>query len=121
MSTRILIVEDNQNNLYLMEYLLQHSGYTTLSALDGQQGLDAAQREQPDLILMDIQMPKMDGFELTRLLKENPATCEIPVVGVSSYATEGSRQTAQSVGMVAYIEKPIIPESFVSQVLPYLP
>lgn len=121
MSATILIVEDNLNNFYLIEFLLTHSGYATLHAAEGVQGLAMARQALPDLILMDIQMPEMDGFEATRQLKADPATSHIPIVGVSSYATEGSRKRALDAGMSDYIEKPIMPETFLTQINPYLP
>lgn len=121
MNCKVLIVEDNANNLYLMEYLLKNSGYQIISAKDGIQGLALAQAEQPNLILMDIQMPDMDGFETTRQLKANPLTAAIPVIGVSSYAAENAIHTASQAGMVGYIAKPIIPEQFIEQIRGYLP
>ena len=121
MRLKILIIEDNLNNLYLMELLLKHAGFLTLSATNGAQGVDAAKRERPDLILMDIQMPVMDGFATTGLLKQDPTTKDIPVIGVSSFATAQSRNQGLNVGMSAYIEKPIDPENFIAQIKPYLP
>lgn len=121
MSARVLIVEDNPQNRYLLEFMLHSAGLTTLSASNGQHGLEAALSEQPDLILMDIQMPEMDGYETTRLLKQDPKTRDIPVIGVSSYAMASSRKQALEAGMVAYIEKPLMPETFLSQLEPFLP
>lgn len=121
MKGKVLIVEDNPQNLYLIEFLLHSVGVATVSAANGRLGLELAQHEHPDLILMDIQMPEMDGFEATQKLKANPSTCDIPVIGVSSYAMPSSRKQASTVGMAAYLEKPIVPETFLSQLEPFLP
>lgn len=121
MSMKVLIVEDNLQNLYLVEFLLKSAGIATIAANNGQLGLELARKEQPALILMDLQMPEMDGYETTRQLKSDPNTCNIPVIGVSSYAMPSSRKAAIDVGMAAYIEKPLIPETFLSQLQPFLP
>lgn len=121
MTAKILIVEDNPQNLYMLEFLLHSAGIATTTAANGELGLTMARRERPDLILMDIQMPQMDGFEATRRLKDDPETRDIPVIGVSSYAMPSSRKEAIAAGMVAYIEKPLIPETFLSQLEPFLP
>lgn len=121
MKTKVLIIEDNPQNLYLIEFLLKSAGIASISAENGQTGLDMAHHEQPDLILMDIQMPKMDGYEATRLLKSNPETSHIPIVGVSSYAMPSSRQAALAIGMAEYIEKPLVPETFLARLKPFLP
>lgn len=120
MKGKVLIIEDNAQNLYLMEFLLQSAGLTTISAANGKLGLESALSEHPDLILMDIQMPEMDGFETTQKLKADPLTRDIPVIAVSSYAMPSSRKQATNAGMAAYIEKPIVPESFLSQLEPFL-
>lgn len=121
MNAKVLVIEDNPQNLYLIEFLLHSAGIATVTASNGLLGLQAAQRQNPDLILMDIQMPEMDGYETTRQLKNNPQTCNIPVIGVSSYAMPSSRKQALAVGMAGYIEKPLVPETFLSQLKPFLP
>lgn len=121
MTAKILIVEDNPQNLYLLEFLLHSANIATVTATTGDLGLVMARREKPDLILMDIQMPEMDGYEATRQLKNDPETRHIPVIGVSSYAMPSSRKEAMAVGMAAYIEKPLVPETFLSQLKPFLP
>ncbi|MCQ8181810.1 response regulator [Methylomonas sp. SURF-1] len=121
MKAKILIVEDNPQNLYLIEFLLRSANIATVSAANGEQALAMARSERPDLILMDIQMPEMDGYEATRKLKSDPETRNIPVIGVSSYAMPSSRKEALAAGMAAYIEKPLIPETFLSQLQPFLP
>lgn len=120
MGKRILIVEDNDQNLYLATFLLQTNGYEVIAARHGREGLEKAKAEQPDLILMDLQLPEMDGYEATRLLKSTAETRQIPVVAVTSYAMIGDRDKALAVGCVGHIEKPIAPETFVSQVARFL-
>lgn len=117
----VLIIEDNEKNLYLMEYLLKHAGMNTLSANSGVRGLAMAKAERPSLILMDIQLPEMDGFETTRRLKQEPETSGIPIIAVSSFATESSRKAAWAAGVSAYIAKPIQPEQFIEQIKQFLP
>jgi len=121
MNAKVLIIEDNPQNLYLIEFLLHSAGIVTVSANNGRLGLQVAQKERPDLILMDVQMPEMDGYETTQHLKNDPQTRDIPVIGVSSYAMPSSRKQALAVGMAAYIEKPLVPETFLSQLEPFLP
>jgi two-component system, cell cycle response regulator DivK len=113
---RVLLVEDNAANLALMQYLLQASGYTTLTATDGRQGVVAAQRESPDVILMDLQLPIMNGYEAARLVKEVPAPRGVPIIAVTAYAMVGDRDKILARGFDGYIAKPITPERFVSEV-----
>lgn len=103
---RILIVEDNPANLKLAQAILEHSGYQVLSAMRGDDGLALAQRELPDLILMDVQMPGMSGLEATRLLKADPRTAAIPVVGLTAFAMKGDDQRILAAGCDAYLPKP---------------
>lgn len=116
MVARVLLVEDNAANLALMQYLLQASGYTTLTATDGRQGVVAAQRESPDVILMDLQLPIMNGYEAARLVKEVPALRGVPIIAVTAYAMVGDRDKILARGFDGYIAKPITPERFVSEV-----
>ena len=120
MTKKILIVEDNANNLYLMEFLLHGAGAVTCNARNGQQAVEMSRTEQPDLILMDIQMPDMDGLEATRLIKSDHSTRGIPVIGVSSFADAEARKQAMEAGMVAYIPKPILPTEFLPLIRTYL-
>jgi CheY-like chemotaxis protein len=120
MSKRILITDDNEQNLYLSRFLLEQRGYEVLTARNGVQCIEIAHRDRPDLILMDIQMPEMDGYEATRLLKASPDVCAIPIVAVSSYAMVNDREKALKAGCAGYIEKPIEPETFVAQVTGYI-
>ena len=120
MSTKILLVEDNAANRYLATFLLASHGFTVVHASDGVEALDRAHTEQPDLILMDIQMPRMDGYEAARRIKDTPALSGIPLVALTSYAMAGDRDRALAAGFAAYIEKPIVTETFVAEVSRHL-
>jgi two-component system cell cycle response regulator DivK len=115
-NARILVIEDNAQNRYLAAFLLEHAGHVVYQAETGAQGLEMAQRLIPDLILLDIQLPEMDGHEVTRILKGMPSLREIPVVAVTSYAMAGDREKCLAAGAEGYIEKPIDPETFVAEV-----
>jgi CheY-like chemotaxis protein len=115
-AARVLLVEDNPANLALMTYLLQASGYTTLTATNGREGVEVAQRESPDVILMDLQMPNMNGYEAAREVKEMPALRGVPIVAVTAFAMVGDRDKILAHGFDGYIAKPITPERFVSEV-----
>jgi len=121
MTTRkILIVEDNEQNLYLTTFLLEKQGYEVIQARNGQEGLDTAAAQRPDLILLDIQLPLMDGYEVARRLKQTQETRSIPIVAVTSYAMAGDREAILLAGCEGYIEKPIDPDHFVEQVKGFL-
>lgn len=122
MVARILIIEDNQANLDLMVYLLKKKGYHVLTAMDGEAGLQLCYQELPDLILCDIQIPKIDGFEVIRRLKSmNNSLSTIPIIAITAYAMVGDKERILSTGCDGYISKPIEPENFVSQVGQFLP
>jgi two-component system, cell cycle response regulator DivK len=121
MKTRILIIEDNEQNLYMEAYLLEQHGYEVVQARDGREGLDLAGRLKPALILLDIQLPVMDGHEVARRLKEQPETRDIPIVAVTSYAMPKDRERVLAIGCEGYIEKPINSDTFVSEIERYLP
>lgn len=114
--TRILIIEDNAQNRYLAAFLLEHAGHEVHQAETGAQGLEMAKRLIPDLILLDIQLPEMDGHEVTRILKATPSLREIPVVAVTSYAMAGDKEKCLAAGAEGYIEKPIDPDTFAAEV-----
>lgn len=120
MNRRILLIEDNENNRYLVTFLLQAHGWQVVHALDGPSGLALAARERPALILLDIQLPGMDGYAVARALKADPALAAIPVVAVTSYAMAPDRARAMEAGCDGYIEKPIDPETFVTAVSSHL-
>jgi CheY-like chemotaxis protein len=113
---RVLLVEDNAANLELMQYLLKASGYTILTAIDGRQGVEVAQRESPDVILMDLQLPIMNGYEAARLVKAVPALRGVPIIAVTAFAMVGDRDKILTHGFDGYIAKPITPERFVAEV-----
>jgi CheY-like chemotaxis protein len=120
MPARILIVEDNPANLELMRYLLRARGHTVLSAVDGESGVETVRKELPDLILCDVQLPKMDGYGVIRQLKSEPAHCSIPLVAVTAFAMVGDRDRMLAAGFDGYLPKPITPESFVTEVEAFL-
>lgn len=120
MKKRILVVEDNKHNLYLATFLLESSGYEVVAAPTGLEAIEIVKVQPPDLILMDIQLPDMDGYETIRRIKGIPRVSHIPIVAVTSYAMVGDREKALSIGCVGYIEKPLNPETFVLQIEKYL-
>lgn len=121
MSTKILIIEDNEQNMYLLTFLLNNHGHQVVQARDGRQGIELAERENPDLILLDIQLPEMDGYAVTRKIKTIPPLAEIPIVAVTSYAMVGDREKTIDAGCSGYIEKPINPETFMEQIRDFMP
>ncbi len=120
MSAKILLIEDNEQNRYLATFLLEEQGFAVIHAADGPTGLDLASRERPDLILLDIQLPLMDGHAVARALRANPALADVPIVAVTSYAMAGDREKAIAAGCDGYLEKPIDPDTFVPDITRYL-
>ena len=107
MQEKILIVEDNPRNMRLLEMTLKVKGYSLLKATDGEEALDMAMTERPDLIIMDIQLPKIDGLEVTRKLKNTQAFSHIPIIALTAYAMKGDKEKAIDAGCDAYLPKPI--------------
>jgi two-component system cell cycle response regulator DivK len=107
MMKRILCVEDNEDNVYVMRTRLGRAGYTVLIAADGEQGLAMAAAEKPDLIVMDLSLPVLDGWEATRRLKADPETKDIPIVALSSHAMAGDREKALAAGCNDFDTKPV--------------
>ena len=120
MPARILVIEDNEESLFLMNYLLTAFGHTVVQAQDGQEGLEAARRELPDLILTDIQMPRLDGYQVVKACRADPRLRKCPVIAVTSFAMRGDRERGLSSGFDGYISKPIVPEEFVAGVEKFL-
>jgi len=120
MSKRILVVEDQEDNRRILRDLLTSVGFQVLEAEDGAQGIAAAEAQRPDLILMDIQMPVMDGYEATRRLKADPALAAIPVIVVTSYALSGDEEKARAAGCDDYITKPYSPRQLLAKVNQHL-
>jgi len=117
----ILVIEDNEKNAYLVTFILEKYGYQVIQARDGESGISLAQKLKPDLILLDIQLPVMDGYAVARELMKNKDLCVIPIVAVTSYAMAGDRERILSEGCVGYIEKPINPATFMAEIEQYLP
>jgi CheY-like chemotaxis protein len=117
----ILIIEDNEQNLYLTTFILETHGHATIAARDGARGIRLAEERRPDLILLDIQLPVMDGYAVAAELRRSPALAHTPIVAVTSYAMAGDRERVLAAGCNGYIEKPIDPETFLDQVLAHLP
>lgn len=121
MKAKILLIEDNPQNSYLATFLLEQRGHEIVHAETGPLGLELAAKERPHLILLDIQLPGMDGHDVARALKSNPDLSPIPIVAVTSYAMVGDKEKCLEAGAEGYIEKPINPDSFVSEVERFLP
>lgn len=116
MSKHILLIEDNEQNRYLATFLLERHDYRVESAVNGPAGLTAAESAPPDLILLDIQLPGMDGHAVARALRMKSALQRVPIIAVTSYAMVGDRETVIAAGCDGYIEKPIDPDSFVATI-----
>ncbi len=121
MTKMILIVEDEPKNLTLLRDLLQVSGYSTIEATDGEKGVELAKASKPDLILMDVQMPKMDGLEATRILKAEATTSNIPVLALTSYAMKGDEERILQAGCDGYLAKPFDIQELLKTVAGYFP
>jgi two-component system cell cycle response regulator DivK len=113
---RILIIEDHPDNMTLAVLLLKSAGYTVLTAVDAEAGLTLARAELPDLILMDIQLPGMDGLDATALLKRDRATCAIPVIALTAVAMKGAEDRIRAAGCDGYIAKPMGAKDFLATV-----
>ena len=118
---RILVVEDNPVSLTLLKQLLKAHGYEVLGTPEGLQALDLAREEQPDLILMDIRLPDINGLEVTRLLKQDDRTKAIPIIAVTAFATPGDETRALESGCAAYITKPVNVDELLRTVELFLP
>lgn len=116
MATRILIIEDNPANLDLMVYLLNHFGYTTITTMDGEDGFAIAAKENPDLIICDIQLPKLNGYEIAEKLIQDPKLSKIPLIAVTAFSMVGDRDKILASGFDDYMAKPIDPENFVKKI-----
>ena len=117
---RILVVEDNERNLKLIRDVLQFAGYEIVEAKSGEQGVALAQDCEPDLVLMDLQLPQMDGTEALRLLRESPRTRDVPVVAVTAFAMREDRERAFGAGFDGYLQKPISIRALPEQVRGFL-
>ncbi len=118
---RILVVEDQADNMQILRDLLTSAGYEMIEALDGEEGVRAAKAHRPDLILMDIQLPVLDGYEATRRIKADPMLTAIPIIVVTSYALGGDEAKARAAGCDGYVPKPYSPRQLLAKIREYLP
>ena len=116
---RVLIIEDNENNRYLAKFILEKNGYEVIEAVNGISGVAMALKEKPDLVIMDIQLPDIDGMEATRRIRAAESDTEIPIVALTSFAMTGDREKALAAGCTGYIEKPINPDTFMEELKKY--
>lgn len=116
MNSRILYIEDNEQNLYLVTFILQARGYEVIPARSGEEGIALAAEVRARLILLDIQLPGLDGYEIARRLRQNPDLATTPIVAVTSYGMEGDREKALAAGCDGHIVKPINPDTFTSEI-----
>jgi two-component system, cell cycle response regulator DivK len=119
MTKRILVVEDQEDNRRILRDLLAHAGYDVIEVGDGAQALTAAAEHHPDVILMDIQLPLLDGYEATRRIKADPALKHIPVIVVTSYAVSGDEAKGRAAGCDAYVGKPYSPRALLAKIREY--
>jgi len=120
MSKRILVVEDREDNRQILRDLLGNAGYELVEAVDGEQALAEYAKQRPDLILMDIQLPVMDGYETTRRIRADPESKAIPIIAVTSYALTGDEAKALAAGCNDYVTKPYSPRALLAKVREYL-
>jgi CheY-like chemotaxis protein len=120
MKIKILYIEDNDQNFYLVNFIMSAKGYEVVRARDGREGIDLVTAEKPRLILLDIQLPVMDGYSTARELRKNPGLSATPIIALTSYAMAGDREKALAAGCNGYIEKPINPKTFLEQVESYI-
>jgi two-component system cell cycle response regulator DivK len=120
MRKRILVIEDQEDNRQIVRDLMAASGYELIEATTGEEGIAAAARERPDLILMDIQLPGIDGYEVTRRIKANPQLKSIPIIAVTSYALSGDDKKAFAAGCDGYVTKPYSPRLLLAKIREYL-
>lgn len=116
MASKLLIIEDNEQNYYMMKFLLEKKGFEVIGAENGKLGVEMALSEKPDAILLDIQLPEMDGYAVAAELKRYAELDNVPIVAVTSYAMVGDRENIIAAGATGYIEKPINPDTFVDEI-----
>jgi len=121
MPKRILVVEDQEDNRRIIHDLLTSAGYEMIEAVSGEEGVTLAEQHRPDLILMDIQLPGVDGYEAARRIKANPALRHIPIIAVTSYALSGDEAKALAAGCDAYVAKPFSPRALLAKIREFLP
>ena len=116
MEKKILLVEDNEDNRMIYRTILAHHGYEVIEAVDGEEGVERARSELPDLILMDVSIPKMDGWQATRTLKVDSATAHIPIIALTAHAMASDREKALEAGCDGYLAKPVEPRQVAAEV-----
>jgi two-component system, cell cycle response regulator DivK len=121
MSKRILVVEDTEDNRQIIRDLLTSVGYELIEAADGAEGVAMAQSHRPDLILMDIQLPEMDGYEATRRIRAIPDLAQVPIIAVTSYALSGDEAKTRAAGCDGYVAKPFSPRQLLAKIREFLP
>ncbi len=121
MTQRILVVEDTEDNRRIVRDLLTSVGYELIEAADGAEGVALAQREKPDLILMDIQLPVLDGYEATRRIRATPDLAAVPIIAVTSYALSGDEAKTRAAGCDGYVAKPFSPRQLLAKIREFLP
>ena len=117
---RILIIEDNETNMYLIGFILRKNKYKVIEARTGEKGVELALKERPDLIIMDIQLPGIDGLEATRRIRKSEIDGDIPIVALTSYAMTGDSERIHAAGCTGYIEKPINPDTIIGEIEKYI-
>ncbi len=113
---RILVIEDNETNMYLIDFILRKSEYEVIEARTGEEGVELAIKDKPDLVIMDIQLPGIDGLEATKRIRKTEVDGKIPIIALTSYAMTGDKEKALKAGCTGYIEKPINPETFIGEI-----
>jgi two-component system cell cycle response regulator DivK len=121
MNKRILVIEDHEDNRRIIRELLASAGLEMIEATTGEDGVSMAESHRPDLILMDIQLPQVDGYEATRRIKADPSLRRIPIIAVTSYALSGDDERAFEAGCAAYVTKPFSPRQLLSKIKEHLP
>ncbi len=117
---RILVIEDNETNIYLVSFILKKNDYEVIEARSGEEGVEIAAKEKLDLILMDIQLPGIDGLETTKRIRESEVGRKSPIIALTSFAMTGDREKSLAAGCTGYIEKPINPDTFMSDIEKFL-
>jgi len=116
---KVLVIEDNESNMYLARFILEQNGYTVLEERTGLAGVERAVKDKPDLILMDIQLPDINGLEATMRIRASVVGDAVPIVAITSYAMTGDREKTIAAGCNGYIEKPINPDTFMQELKKY--
>ncbi len=121
MKPKVLLIEDNDYNIYLLTFILEHNGYEVFRARDGLEGIRLSREVKPDMILLDIQLPEMDGYAVASRLRSDSTFADIPIIAVTSHAMVGDREKTIEAGCTCYIEKPINPDTFIMEIEKHLP